>query len=387
MVDALKHLPIDAGRLCEYIACSGPLHLLDGWGYLSRAFDSVAHGDRAAAIHLAYYAELRAAVSLLASEGMGVFNTRHVAVDANSNAMDWAGRPTHKAAWELLTAWADEKGRAETILSAIRVESRSLVDWLMVANVSANVSSTVASDWLSAWSVDLQDFTEDLSLRNEMSYRPSRIRAPEPPPVNVEEEILDPIFRTWEALEPSSDKSGISLDAMLLRRAMEHVFKRGWAYAAVWEDFAGRLEGTASGGLLEYLLEDEPSGAYVFDAAADRATPTRRAGAILARAMLLLRLASASNAHLLWTAGVSKDDLAFWWEAHGRDSGLWGDPSEIDDFADLWANVRRDLDEITDILSEGSGPRTVHEISATIGGLAALTEFTRAPLWLLGLES
>lgn len=385
VVDALEKAPINGAQLSEYIACSAPVHLLDGWSYLSRAFDSMAHGDRSAAIHLGYYAELRAAMSLLATEGIGVFNRHHVAIDAGSGARQWKGPGTHVAAWELLTAWASEQGRTDSILTAIRVESRSVVDWLDAVGVSANIRPTVASDWLEAWSIDLKDFSADRSLRNEMSYRPSRIRAPEPPPITVQDEIVSPMFESWQALEPSSDRSGVSLDVALLRRAMEHVFTQGWAHAT-WEDFVNRLDGIASQSLLDFLLRADPPGAYVFHAAGESRRPTDKARPILARAMLLLRLAAASNAHLLSAAGVSKGDLAFWWEGHGMDSGLWNDSIDVDSFADLWSNVDQALSDATEKLNEEPKVRTVCEATARIGRFAELTQFNRAPLWLLSLD-
>ena len=66
---SLQQGNVDGPKIGEYIASSAPLHLADGWNYLSRAFDAACRGDRGAAYHLSYYAELRAAMSLLATEG------------------------------------------------------------------------------------------------------------------------------------------------------------------------------------------------------------------------------------------------------------------------------------------------------------------------------
>ena len=78
--------PIDDKAIAEYVAASAPLHASDGWHYLARAFGAISHGDRNTAIHLAYYAELRAAMAILASEGIGVLNYVHVVVDSSGNA-------------------------------------------------------------------------------------------------------------------------------------------------------------------------------------------------------------------------------------------------------------------------------------------------------------
>ena len=71
-------------QIGEYVASSVLLHCNDGWNYLSRAVESLINGDIASAIHFAYYAELRSAMSLLAYEGIGIFNVRHIWFDANS---------------------------------------------------------------------------------------------------------------------------------------------------------------------------------------------------------------------------------------------------------------------------------------------------------------
>jgi len=61
-------------QLSQYISASCLLHCSDGWSYLGKAILSILRGDPHRARHLAYYAELRAAVALLATEGIGIFN-------------------------------------------------------------------------------------------------------------------------------------------------------------------------------------------------------------------------------------------------------------------------------------------------------------------------
>src|ERR1700722_6306108 len=58
-------------HLAQYISASSILHCADGWSYLGRAISCLLTGDPHRVVHLAYYAELRAALSLLASEGIG----------------------------------------------------------------------------------------------------------------------------------------------------------------------------------------------------------------------------------------------------------------------------------------------------------------------------
>src|SRR5690349_10494850 len=71
-----------ASHLREYISASTVLHCMDGWAYLGRSLASYLSGDIDVARHLAYYAELRAAMSLLGTEGIGIFHNRHICIDA-----------------------------------------------------------------------------------------------------------------------------------------------------------------------------------------------------------------------------------------------------------------------------------------------------------------
>ena len=131
---SLKTRDVDGPQLGEYIACSAPLHLADGWNYLSRAFDAATRGDRTSAYHLAYYAELRAAISLLATEGIGIFNRRHIALNVRLEPTEYC-KPTHHATWSVLSAWSREKDKAARLLQAITIDSKPLSEWLAAVGV------------------------------------------------------------------------------------------------------------------------------------------------------------------------------------------------------------------------------------------------------------
>ena len=133
-----KQRDIDGPKLAEYIAFSAPLHLTDGWNYLSRAFDAASRGDYNSSYHLAYYGELRAAISLLATEGIGIFNRRHIAINERFEPCEFTRKKrkgTHDATWLLLSAWSRETGRAESLLRSIVVDSKSLSQWLAMLGV------------------------------------------------------------------------------------------------------------------------------------------------------------------------------------------------------------------------------------------------------------
>jgi len=61
-------------QMISLVAACGPNHCLDGWSYLSRSVSALVARDGHSAKHMAYYAQLRAAMSMLAVSGVGIFN-------------------------------------------------------------------------------------------------------------------------------------------------------------------------------------------------------------------------------------------------------------------------------------------------------------------------
>lgn len=76
--------------LKDYIAISSILHCKDAWDYYSNSISAMLEGNMSNAIHLAYYAELRATVSFLASEGIGIFNSKHYYVNGAGKCVKFA---------------------------------------------------------------------------------------------------------------------------------------------------------------------------------------------------------------------------------------------------------------------------------------------------------
>lgn len=388
-----RNVPIDGSKLAEYVACSSVLHLVDGWVYLSRAFDAMKLGDKHTAAHLAYYAELRAAMSLLATEGIGVFNDRHVALGPGGMVTDWTNNGgskgprvgTHWATWALLNAWGDDASRAGNVLTSIAVERRSMAEWLQVAGVFPSVQHVVARSWLKSWSIDLNLFPADRDLRNRTSYRPSRLDVHPPVKVDPLEDMVNPLLHTWDALEPAAEAGGAVLDHALLYGALRLAFNEGSAATPTWDSFLDRLSETASSTLIVELKSLIRSDYYVLSAADDSRVPPR-VQAVLARATLLLRLANGLCAQQLKASNIGKDDIRFWWARLGADGGMWSDESEVDPFSNLWAEVNEALAETQMTVEQGEGEKTVREIAPLLARSMALSQFTRAPFWLLGVD-
>ena len=376
---------VDPPKLGEYIASSVPLHLADGWNYLSRALEAASRGDRGSAYHLAYYAELRAAMSLLATEGVGIFHYRHFALDDHLQPTEFRAS-THRATWKILTAWSNEAGRASILLEGLTIEGKSLSEWLQMIGVVEPAQRVLASKWLGAWSVDLQVFSDDRTRRNEVSYRPSRIRFPMPPSLNSLDEQVFPILNSWSELEPFIGGTKATLDLSLLREAISLAVDQGVCHYSTMEAALASLEGHMQETTFDALALDRPSARAIFDAAAATVSATSSAAPILARSLLMLRLASAYTSAFLSAAHVSKADLEFWWAPLGKDLGLWDNADDVVEFADLWADVEDAKVEVEAQVSAPSSTGTVREVAMILNRDVSLTQFARASMWLLGLE-
>ena len=105
---------------------------------------------------------------------------------------------------------------------------------------------------------------------------------------------------------------------------------------------------------------------------------------VLARATLLLRVASAACSRALRLAGVTREDLRFWWQAYGEDSGLWPPGDEPDEFADLQQDVVETVKA-----AETAARQDGFCVAALCGEYAqtaaTMGQFQRACLWSLGL--
>ena len=387
VVTALKDTStaLQAGPLTEYIAYSVPLHLADGWTFLARALDAVKAGDSDSAIHMAYYAELRSAMSLLASEGVGIFNQRHVAVGLNGSTTDWRGPGTHQATWHLMDAWGSDVNRSAKILDAIRVEKRTISEWFDEAQILPSVQHIVAGRWLKEWSLDIDTFRKDRDLRNRVSYRPTKIVDSPNLGIDFKLQTIDPIIRTWEPLAPSDDEGGAFVDWDLLALALSHARDRTAILPREWHQFIDQQLSYAPPDLQAYLKNFQGGRYEILDRARET-TPPPTVDSVLARATLLLRIANAVCAQRLAEASVLKEDLRFWWDRLGQDNGFWIQGSEPDPFSDLWADVSNSISSINGAIKNHQSPvpmSTVHQIA---GPVVPLTQCSRSLFWLLGLD-
>jgi hypothetical protein len=164
-------LPAEKSEMASYLALSASCHALDGWRYLAEAAFALLRGARNQALHLAYYAELRAALSILAGSGIGILNQKHFVLTNTGDVVWTKERRTHDAAWECLAKWASIPANARPVVEALQAFGYTGLDWAEACSVSTSPDA-IATHWLSNWSIDLKVFNKDKDARNEASYRP-----------------------------------------------------------------------------------------------------------------------------------------------------------------------------------------------------------------------
>ncbi|TJV25042.1 MAG: hypothetical protein E5Y04_09365 [Mesorhizobium sp.] len=380
-------------NLAQYIAASTVLHANDGWSYLGRSIACLMVGDAHRALHLAYYAELRAGMSLLAGAGVGIFNNKHYVISApNATAKLSVSKGTHHVVWMALEHWSKQPASGILFSRLIRPEGISLDDWFVPIGGSAALAPQ-ARDWFMQWGMDLNLATSDRQARNESSYRPDGI------PLSWEvssAKVLEFTKDLWSTLEPSDQSSFEQIDRYILRLALEKQFRgvfgsqpnaanptfvshiqlvvqaQGLSPAATkrWEDF-----------LLRRTAAMDPQ---IF--ANSTVKPTSVASdpmAVLSRAVLLLRVATGSAHDLLKQASFDANALAFWWKSIGIARGLWEPAVPPTQLSDLWADIRDMLLGVDD--TNATDPGALSSINGLgygmSGRLNMLCSHERVGLW------
>lgn len=385
--------------LTQYVAASAPLHCADGWGFLGRALNCHSQGNRDAARHLAYYAELRAAMSLLATEGIGIFNRRHFAIENYGNCQPCqpAGKNTHGThdmAWLILKHWAVRKSSAELLVKIIQPGGIPLQDWLQELYIGISFGS-IGNKWLKTWGLDLQRLTEDRNARNEASYRPTQMNYVTPLDVISSSDF---IYNLWSINEPTNAPFEI-LDRYLLRLILEEGFKARTGKSVkqkptdfekqillmlsrlgirdtveLWKDFLMRKTNSED----PIVITEAQKKAKIDD--------PKHHLQVVSRATLLLRIATGACSQLIKKAGFGNNDLKFWWNPLGEDRGLWEPGNEPDNLKDLWADIEMAVNEIqewkNDNKTNASYSHWQRECSLAI---SVLSSCERIALWGLDL--
>ena len=376
-------------QLVQYIAASAPLHAADSARYLGRSLFCHAINDTHAARHFAYYAELRAAMSILASEGVGVFDTRHYVVTGPAKLETVRDRGTHKYVWEALEEWS-RGGRAETLVKrVVRLNGRPLD--VLLGKAFPGMSLHVAASWFATWGLDLHILSDDQKNRNTSSYRPMMLQRDD---AHSPSQASRDLRALWEAFEPAPASSFRRLDDHLVRLAFEQQAKkvarrRTKGYEKLAHDVA-----TASGAfgpeeelLAEFLVRGNESTAkdlrLIAAARENQDKRTEWVGhfSMISRAALLLRFALGATVLLITDSGLQLSAFQHWLKTWAIRSSVSASERSPSDTLALWEDVNVALDDVQQC---DPGVITFAEMLAKVStSIVLLGECERIALWAL----
>lgn len=274
---------VSGSDMLEIIAVRGPLHAVDGWSYLGRAFSSLLSGQAHAARHLSYYAELRAALSILASSGIGVFNRRNAVIDTTGTVRIMSERPTHDMAWLALAEWSVKSSSLERLIKPIQLTGASLLD--PFREFFPAPASTTAGELMIEWGFDLQQGAVDRDQRNWSSYQPTALG----PILTTPAQDSAFLKMFWNACRPN----GIELERHLLRILLEREARSHRLELYEYSHSHARLQESAKAAVSFDFLKrvTEPTDHEFLSQLANRSLPAPPY-AMMCRAGLLLKLAT-----------------------------------------------------------------------------------------------
>lgn len=241
----------------------------------------------AQAVHFAYYAELRAAISLLSSHGMRVNNRNNSYLEqaGHSKVPSWRKLPTHTVVWALWKSWATTPSADALLLDQLRI-----LPSVSIGHLKASVGRVATNPTLTRWALDLSMGEEHLA-RNQASYETPTARIPfQSMKIGDFEFVRD----LWALAEPTG--CGLRFEQELVRYLIEAELTDSVgsdvAARAAWRrrlvDDLERTSGTPRETLESFFnVGSYPSPIFqlAFDADAKPAN-------MIARAFFLLRLAT-----------------------------------------------------------------------------------------------
>ena len=390
---SLKDYRLLSGRytsseLVDLLAATGPTHCMDGWTYLSRAMECVLSGHLHPARHMAYYAQLRGALSILAHSGIGIFNTINFVVNNSGDILrlddvraQGRGMGTHQAVWTAIESWASEPALANQFLESIRIGGVTLDDCVQSVWPSASPNVLVA-DIVESWGLDLRRGAADQENRNVSSYVVHDLNRFS----DTVTQRLSLVNEIWECLEPGAGYGYDALDRYLLRKCLQivhykirsdHRYDRG-EISARYSQLDTRVQSFAA---LEFLTgKTEPQDAKIMKRAGNAAVGT--VDGMICRAVLLLRAAVGFTQGAFLAAGLGsiESKVRPWLEMTGEEKGFWPRHDPPAQMSDLWDSVSIAVEDLNEII--GIAPSNQYEwLEKEENHLRCLSQAERACMW------
>jgi hypothetical protein len=386
----------------DFIASSGVSHCIDGWSYLSESLSAYLCGNDGISIHLAYYSELRAALSFLVSQGICVLDKKHYYIDNNGNCNRFSkdgkfkkqgggGNGTHMITWEAINKWSEISANQSYFLSLIKVNSLTLDDWiseiLQNPNSRSHINKRTSAFWLQQWTQDIfqhKNLTNDRTIRNKVSYQPSFNDNPIP---SDAVDRLKNVLEIIKTLEPIGMGSLKKFDSILLKSAIHSAAS---LLSLSDPEIEKRLttifysNNITDQSLFSFLTSN--SNEFILDQSRQtiRSNHSTNPIPMICRALLLLRMSTAACEMHLSAAISNRSSLESWRNSIIDQLGL-GEANSISDVADLWQDKELAIEEIASFTKRNSSS-SVYNLFNNIGNwLHVLKQAQVASLWGLRL--
>ncbi len=330
----------------------------------------------------------------MAGEGVGIFKRDHIVVTKGGKCRLLSKEPTHVLTWQALECWAGLSKSSATLFKAIQPAGITLKDWL---NHFGGSPGFVAGEWLKTWGLDLSRLQDDREARNLVSYRPSAFVSSGPRPIA---ETVKTVTELWKKCGPDAHGGFSSLDLHLLRSSVGLLFKNmtGRSPKQAMRKYRHQISNMVNTQSLpdsevrrlKMFLEFETDGntpeLLLAAGRTDQPTHLNHSQQVLARATLLLRVATGSLSNLLNESGTDlHKDLEFWWMDTAIRRRLWPMNNVPDNFADLWQDVSEALDIAQQSTQPPNNPDCHHSFwfakPESAAPAALLTTSERIFLW------
>ena len=372
----------------DVLAATAPCHCMDGWSFFSSAMSALIFGDTHSARHLAYFAQLRAALSLLACNGIGIFNTINFAVDINrgrhrldSNPVKDRGMGTHVAVWNVLQEWISIRSSTKLFLDSIVFQGVSVAECVDAISPSLN-KGLVVDEIFKTWGVDLEHAAHEREARNVSSYAAHALN-PVPSDLHTRLELIKDL---WYMLEPEGNGGFHDFDRFLLRKLLEMVFdkqqkllQRSQSWDSSYSDLDPMIQQFLPRDFLERVAE--PDDHVLFDYASDNSTPSL-VHSMICRAVLLLRVATSVVQTALIEAGFDPhwDKMQPWLDSSAIRRGFWSQGNHPEEVSELWVDVALGLVDLEELIEKN--PLDQREFVESINSeVHYLSQTERAFMW------
>lgn len=147
------------------LAAEQIIHMAESWRYFSSAMHAFLNHENGNAVHLAYYAELRAVLSIFSGAGIRIKKGDAYWLDQASAAQQIPQHSTHDLVWKIWKEWIARPDARSLLENNIRIEAS-----VNLKHFETKLMQFSTGILLGQWGYDLVNLSDDHLARNQASY-------------------------------------------------------------------------------------------------------------------------------------------------------------------------------------------------------------------------